>query len=32
MGEVKESKLRHVMRVSWESEQMPGWSDGKSFL
>ena len=30
MGEVKESKLRHVMRVSWESEQMPGWEDSLS--
>ena len=32
MGEVKESKLRHVMRVSWESEQMPGWEDSLSVI
>lgn len=23
MGEIKETKLRHVMKASWESEQMP---------
>ena len=32
MGEVKESKLRHVMKVSWESEQMPGWKDSLSMI
>ena len=32
MGEIKESKLRHVMRVSWETEQMPGWDDSLSVI
>ncbi|MBR4981325.1 MAG: hypothetical protein IKY94_02050 [Lachnospiraceae bacterium] len=32
MGEMKESKLHHVMRVSWESEQMPGWEDSLSMV
>ena len=27
MGEIQGSKLRHIIRVSWESEQMPGWED-----
>ena len=32
MGELNQSKLRHVMRVSWESEQMPGWEDSLSVI
>ncbi len=24
------SKLQHVMKVAWESEQMPGWKDSLS--
>ena len=30
MGEIKESKLHHIIKVSWESEQMPGWEDSLS--
>ena len=32
MGEKKESKLQHVMKISWESEQMPGWNDSLSMV
>lgn len=32
MGEIKETKLRHVMKASWESEQMPGWEDSLSAI
>ena len=27
MGEKRESKLQHIMKLSWDSEQMPGWED-----
>lgn len=30
MGELKGTKLHHIMKVSWESEQMPGWEDSLS--
>ena len=30
MGEKKESKLQHIIKISWESEQMPGWKDSLS--
>ena len=30
MGELKGTTLHHVMKVSWESEQMPGWEDSLS--
>ena len=32
MGEKKESKLHHVIKMSWESEQMPGWEDSLSVM
>ena len=32
MGEKKESKLQHVIKISWESEQMPGWEDSLSMV
>lgn len=32
MGELKGTKLHHVMKVSWESEQMPGWEDSLSMI
>ena len=32
MGEIKETKLRHVMKASWESEEMPGWEDSLSAI
>lgn len=30
MGEMKGTKLHYIMKVSWESEQMPGWGDSLS--
>ena len=30
MGEIKGNTLRHIIKVSWESEQMPGWEDSLS--
>lgn len=32
MGEKTESKLQHILKVSWESEQMPGWQDSLSVI
>ena len=32
MGELKGTTLHHVMKVSWESEQMPGWEDSLSMI
>ena len=32
MGELKGTKLHHIMKVSWESEQMPGWEDSLSVV
>ena len=32
MGEMKGTKLHHIMKVSWESEQMPGWGDSLSVI
>ena len=32
MGELKGTKLHHIMKVSWESEQMPGWEDSLSMV
>ena len=32
MGEKRESKLHHIIRMSWESEQMPGWEDSLSMI
>ena len=32
MGELKGTTLHHVMKVSWESEQMPGWEDSLSII
>ena len=32
MGEIKGSRLRHIIKVSWESEQMPGWEDSLSII
>ena len=32
MGDMKGSKLQHIMRLSWESEQMPGWGDSLSVI
>ena len=32
MGEKKESKLQHIIKISWESEQMPGWKDSLSMV
>lgn len=32
MGEKKESKLQHIMKISWESEKMPGWEDTLSMI
>ena len=32
MGEKKESKLQHIIKTSWESEQMPGWEDSLSVI
>lgn len=32
MGELKGTTLHHVMKVSWESEQMPGWEDSLSVV
>ena len=32
MGELKGTKLHHIMKVSWESEQMPGWEDSLSMI
>lgn len=32
MGEKRESKLQHIMRTSWESEQLPGWEDTLSMI
>lgn len=32
MGEKRESKLQHIMRMSWESEQLPGWEDTLSMI
>lgn len=30
MSEMKGNKLHHIMKVSWEAEQMPGWEDSLS--
>ena len=30
MSEMKSTKLQHIMKVSWEAEQMPGWEDSLS--
>lgn len=32
MGELKGTALHHIMKVSWESEQMPGWEDSLSMI
>ena len=32
MGELKGTKLHHIVKVSWESEQMPGWEDSLSVI
>ena len=32
MGELKGTTLHHVMKVSWESEQMPRWDDSLSMI
>ena len=32
MGDMKGSKLQHIMKLSWESEQMPGWGDSLSVI
>ena len=32
MEERKQSKLQHVLRTSWDSEQMPGWEDSLSMI
>lgn len=32
MGEMKGTKLHHIMKISWESEQMPGWGDSLSVI
>lgn len=32
MREKRESKLQHIIKVSWESEQMPGWGDSLSVI
>ena len=32
MGEMKGTKLHHIMKISWESEQMPGWEDSLSMI
>lgn len=30
MRDKRESKLQHVLKISWESDQMPGWEDALS--
>ena len=30
MKDKRESKLQHIMKISWESDQMPGWKDSLS--
>lgn len=32
MGELIGTKLHHIMKVSWESEQLPGWEDSLSMI
>lgn len=32
MEDKKQSKLQHVLKTSWESEQMPGWEDSLSMI
>lgn len=32
MSEMKITKLQHIMKVSWETEQMPGWEDSLSII
>lgn len=32
MGEKRESNLHHIIRMSWDSEQMPGWEDSLSMI
>ena len=32
MGETKGNMLQYVMKISWESEQMPGWEDSLSMI
>ena len=32
MEDRKQSKLQHVLKTSWESEQMPGWEDSLSMI
>ena len=29
---MKGTKLQHIMKLSWESEQMPGWGDSLSVI